>query len=63
MYEKREIELTCHIHDLLLDDFGLTKEGFAYVIPFTFPNEKPKKTLTKKMPNLTIRDYIKYIKK
>ena len=54
--DKKEIEITSHIHDLLLEDFGLTNEDFI---------EKDKtnlnKTLVRKMPNLTITNHIKYI--
>jgi len=64
--DKREIEITRYVHDLLLEDFGLSKENFVDEKnqPFTnFGREKTelKKTLVKKMPNLVIKDNIKYI--
>ncbi len=64
--DKREIEITRRIHDLLLEDFGLTSESFVDESnhPFAhFGKEKTelKKTLIKRMPNLTIIDNIKYI--
>ena len=65
---KKEIEITRYIHDLLLEDFGLSKESFVEEENdnFHFMNldkEKSKlsKTLVKRMPNLTITDYIKYM--
>lgn len=64
--DKREIEITGEIHSLLLDDFGLTNESFIdendqYLCNFGEEKTKLKKTLVKEMPNLTIKDYIKYI--
>lgn len=64
--DKREIEITRQIHDLLLEDFGLTSESFVDESnqPFAnFGKEKTelKKTLVRKMPNLTITNHIKYI--
>ena len=64
--DKREIEITGQIHDLLLQDFGLTSEIFEDEgnQPFVnFGKEKIelKKTLVKRMPNLTIKDYTRYI--
>lgn len=64
--DKREIEITRQIHDLLLKDFGLTSESFVDESNHPFANfgkEKTelKKTLIKRMPNLTIIDNIKYI--
>lgn len=64
--DKREIEITRQIHDLLLEDFGLTSESFVDKSnqPFyNFGKEKTelKKTLVKRMPNLTITDNKKYI--
>ena len=64
--DKREIEITRETHDLLLEDFDLTCESFVdkSVQPFTnFGKEKTelKKILVKRMPNLTIKDYTRYI--
>lgn len=64
--DKREIEITRQMHDLLLEDFGLTRESFVDENnrPFAdFGKEKTRlnKTLVKRMPNLTITDYTKYI--
>lgn len=64
--DKREIEITTQIHDLLLKDFGLTSESFVDESnkPFdNFGKEKTelKKTLVKRMPNLTIIDHTRYI--
>lgn len=67
--DKREIEITGQIHDLLLEDFDLSKESFVDESNQPFVNfanlgkEKTelKKTLVKRMPNLTIRDNIKYL--
>ncbi len=64
--DKRETEITRQIHDLLLEDFGLTSESFVDESnqPFyNFGKEKTelKKTLIKRMPNLTIENHIKYI--
>ncbi len=60
--DKREIEITTQIHDLLLEDFGLTNESF---IEQSNNFEKNKtnlnKTLVRRMPNLTITNHIKYI--
>lgn len=66
--EKREIEITKQFHELLLEDYGLTRKSFEDEsnIPFAnfnFSREKTElsKTLIKRMPNLTITDNIKYI--
>ena len=64
--EKREIEITRQIHDLLLEDFGLTSESFVDENNQSFGNfgkEKTNlnKTLVRKMPNLTITDNKRYI--
>lgn len=64
--DKREIEITRQIHDLLLEDFGLTSESFVDESnqPFAnFGKEKAelKKTLVKRMPNLTITNHTRYI--
>lgn len=64
--DKREIEITGQIHDLLLEDFGLTSESFVDESnqPFdNFGKEKTElmKTFVKRMPNLTITDHTRYI--
>lgn len=64
--EKREIEITKQIHELILNYYGLSSESFIDENTSPFANigkEKTelKKTLIKRMPNLTITDYIKYI--
>ncbi len=64
--EKKEIEITKKVHDLLLQDFGLNYESFVDQSSQPFANliegkTKLKKTFIKKMPNLTITDYITYI--
>ncbi len=60
--DKKEIEITRQIHDLLLEDFGLTNESF---MDQSDNCEKDKtnlnKTLVRRMPNLTITNHIKYI--
>lgn len=64
--DKREIEITKQIHELLLEDFGLTSENFVVENNHNLDNfDKEKsesnKIFVKKMPNLTITDYAKYI--
>ncbi len=64
--DKREIEITRQIHDLLLEDFGLTSESFEDESNQPLANSgegktELKKTLVKKMPNLVIEDNIRYI--
>lgn len=64
--DKKEIEITNQIHDLLLEEFGLTNESFVDENNQTFANlgkdkTNLKKTLVKKMPNLTITNNISYI--
>lgn len=64
--DKIEIEITRQIHDLLLDDFGLTNESFTEENNRSFDcfdkeKNELEKTLVKRMPNLTITDNIKYI--
>lgn len=64
--DKREIQVTKQIYDLLLDDFGLTKDSFIDENNCAFTNfddEKTqlKKTYVKRMPYLTIKEHIKYI--
>ena len=63
--DKREIEITDEIYNLLLEDYGLTKENFEEVrsrAKFGFESySNLQKTLVKKEPNLTITTSIKYI--
>lgn len=64
--EKREIEITKQFHELLLEDYGLTRKSFEDESNKPFANfgmEKTElsKTLIKRMPNLNITDNIKYI--
>lgn len=60
--DKKEIEITGQIHDLLLEDFGLTNESFT---DQSSNHEKDKtnlsKTLVRRMTNLTIKNHTKYI--
>ena len=61
--DKKEIEMTNLIHDLLLEDYGLKISDFIQQTN-SFDSEEKKyteKTLVKEMPNLTINNYIKYI--
>lgn len=57
--EKIQIEITNKVHDLLLEDYGLTDESFEEVHKYSA--NKLQKTLVKKEPNLTIVNNIKYI--
>lgn len=64
--DKREIEITRQIHDLLLEDFGLTSESFGsdanqYFDSLGKEKTELEKTLVKNMPNLTIKNHIRYI--
>ncbi len=61
--DKKEIEITKKIHDLLLEDFGLTNESFVEENNQPFSKEKThlNKTLVRRMPNLTIKDNKRYI--
>lgn len=61
--DKLEIELTSQIHELLLDEFGLTNESFKEKNNISLLEEKSclNKKLVKRMPNFTITDNIKYI--
>ena len=64
--DKKEIEITHQIHDLLLKDFDLTSESFIdedSCIAAILGNKVTKlnKTFVKRIPNCTITDYIKYI--
>lgn len=67
--DKKEIAITNHIHKLLLDDYGLTKDDFkdessensiSNIFDDTLDSQL-EKVLTKKLPNLEIIDNIKYI--
>ena len=63
--EKREVEITKYFNDLLLEDYGLTRNSFIEEkngINFDpYKVSELKKTLVKKMPNLTITNHIKYL--
>ena len=63
--EKREVEITKYFNDLLLEDYGLTRNSFIEEkngINFdSYKVSELKKTLVKKMPNLTITNHIKYL--
>lgn len=63
--DKREIEITNEIYNLLLEDYGLTNESFEEVRnrpKFGFESySNLQKTLVKRQPNLTITTGIKYI--
>lgn len=64
--EKKEIQITKYICDLLLEDYGLTTESFENVSykPFTNIGDRENrmgKTLVKVMPNLKIKNKITYI--
>ena len=63
--DKREIEITNEIYNLLLEDYGLTNESFEEVksrAKFGFEAySNLQKTLVKRQPNLTITTGIKYI--
>lgn len=61
--DKREIEITSQIHNLLLEDYGLTNKDFEEENKLAFASSESllKKTLVKKQPNLTITNHIKYM--
>ena len=64
--DKREIEITKQFHDLLLEDYGLNNKSFEEQNNQYFLNSKEyktklQKTLVKKMPNINIKNNIKYI--
>lgn len=62
--DKKEIELTNDIHQLLLADYELTNEDFEErkMPKFTTSEfDRMNKIRTKKMPNLTIVDHIRYL--
>lgn len=61
--DKREIEITNEIRNLLLEDYGLTNKSFEEEVKPVFGREKDilQKTLVKRQPNLSITNNIKYI--
>lgn len=63
--EEKEIEITNEVYNLLLEDYGLSIDSFneMKLTPmFSFNHQsKMKKTLVKKLPNLSIYTNIKYI--
>ncbi len=60
--DKREIEITRKIYNLLLEDLGLKDESFDEFLPdYGLEPTVLKKTLVKRMPNLTIKNNINYI--
>ena len=59
--DKRKIAITNEIYNLLLDDYGLTKESFSEVQNEGKSHSNLQKTLVKKQPNLTITTDIRYI--
>ncbi len=64
--DKKEIEITKKFHQLLLEDYGLTNKDFEeensqQFLDFDRENTKSHKTLIRKMPNINIKNNIKYI--
>ena len=61
--EKQEVEVTKKFHELLLEDYGLTDKDFKEESSSDFSQEKTKlnKTLIRRMPNINIKNNIKYI--
>lgn len=59
--EKREIEITNQVYNLLLDDYGLTSKSFNKRKQENTEETYLQKTLVNKQPNLTIENNIKYI--
>ena len=61
--DKKEIEITKRFNELLLEDYGLTNKDFEESNYKCFFNDKTKlqKTLVKKIPNINIKNNIKYI--
>ena len=61
--DKSEIELTKQFNDLILEDYGISFENFMEDL-FNFginaDSTKLEKTFVKKMPNLTIKENIKF---
>ena len=57
--DKKEIEIRKKFHELLLEDYGLTNKEFKNNQQFSgFGKDK---ILVRKMPNININNYIKYI--
>jgi len=60
--EKKQINITNQIRNLLLEDYGLTDESFEEIERFNSPEKSVlQKTLVKKQPNLTISNQITYV--
>ena len=62
--DKKEIEITKKFHELLLEDYGLTNKDFENNQQFSgLGKEKTElhKTLVRRMPNINIKNNIKYI--
>jgi hypothetical protein len=65
--DKKEIEITKKFHELLLEDYGLTNKDFEEennqhkLYDFGEDETELHKTLVKRMPNINIRNNIKYI--
>ena len=61
--DKKEIEITKKFHELLLEDYGLTNKDFEDESNQHFFENKTElsKTLVKRMPNINVRNNIKYI--
>ena len=62
--DKKEIEITKKFHELLLEDYGLTNKDFENSQQFSGLGEEKTelhKTLVRRMPNINIKNNIKYI--
>ncbi len=64
--DKKEIEITKKFHELLLEDYGLTNKNFEeennqHFLNFSEDETELHKTLVKRIPNINIRNNIKYI--
>lgn len=64
--DKRKIEITKQFYELLLEDYGLTSADFEEEKNNRYILNPPQKdvmqrTLVKRQPNLTIKNYINYI--
>lgn len=61
--DKKEIEITKKFHELLLEDYGLANKDFEDESNQHFFENKTElsKTLVKRMPNINVRNNIKYI--
>lgn len=64
--DKKEIEITKTFHELLLDDYGLTDKDFEdeknqHSLAFCREKTELQKTLVRRIPNINIRNNIKYI--